>query len=104
MSFVVAVACGVLGSVLGALANYGLAHWLGRAFFLRLRKYVLITERGPERAKRYFPAPREISTFLGGMLPAVRPPLSISPRNAPMYLGPLVAFTAPGGLLLGHIL
>src|SRR3989449_3678357 len=25
MSFVVAVACGVLGSILGALANYGLA-------------------------------------------------------------------------------
>ncbi len=38
MSFVVAVACGVLGSILGALANYGLAHWLGRAFFLRLGK------------------------------------------------------------------
>ena len=35
MSFVVAVACGVLGSILGALANYGLAHWLGPAFFLR---------------------------------------------------------------------
>src|SRR5207237_10731503 len=45
MSFVVAVACGVLGSMLGALANYGLAHWLGRAFFLRLGKYVRSEER-----------------------------------------------------------
>src|SRR2546425_11229537 len=28
MSFIVAVACGVLGSVLGSLANDRLAHWL----------------------------------------------------------------------------
>src|SRR2546428_2826725 len=69
MTFVVAVACGVLGSILGALANYGLAHWLGRAFFLRLGKYVLITQRALDRSERYFAAPREISTFLGRMPP-----------------------------------
>jgi len=60
----VAVACGVLGSILGALANYGLAAWLGRAFFLRLGKYVLITERALDRSERYFAAHGEISTFL----------------------------------------
>src|SRR5437867_3093562 len=36
MSFWVAIACGVLGSILGALANYGLANWLGRPFIRRL--------------------------------------------------------------------
>src|SRR3989440_8611753 len=46
MSFVVAVACGVLGSILGALANYGLAHWLGRAFFFRVGQELVITGRG----------------------------------------------------------
>src|SRR2546422_8613849 len=65
MNFAVAVACGVLGSILGALANYGLAAWLGRAFFLRLGKYVLITERALDRSERYFAAHGEISTFLG---------------------------------------
>src|SRR2546422_3075276 len=54
MSFVLAVACGVLGSILGALANYGLAHWLGRAFFLRLGKDRLIPERGLDPAERHF--------------------------------------------------
>ena len=49
MDFAVALACGVLGSILGSLANYGLARWLGRAFFLRLGKYVLITEKGLDR-------------------------------------------------------
>src|SRR5437667_11620146 len=35
MSFSVAIACGVLGSTLGALANYGVAGWLGRPFVRR---------------------------------------------------------------------
>src|SRR5439155_12544128 len=52
MSFVVAVAFGVLGSVLGALANYGLARWLGRAFFLRLGKYVRSEEHTSELQSR----------------------------------------------------
>src|SRR2546425_2719650 len=69
MSFVLAVACGVLGSILGALANYGLAHWLGRAFFLRLRKYRLLTGGGLGPPERYFSAPSGISTVLGRQLP-----------------------------------
>ena len=48
MSFAVVVGCGVLGSLLGSLATYGLARWLGRAFFLRLGKYVLLTERSSQ--------------------------------------------------------
>src|SRR5947209_1207023 len=87
MTFVVAVACGVLGSILGALANYGLAHWLGRAFFLRLGKYVLITERALDRSERYFAAHGEISTFLGRMLPVVRHLISIPAGIARMHLG-----------------
>src|SRR2546422_4320703 len=59
MSFVLAVACGVLGSILGALANYGLAHWLGRAFFLRLRQDVVLTRPGPGRAERHFAGPSQ---------------------------------------------
>src|SRR5881275_723685 len=61
LNFVLAIACGVLGSMLGALANYGLAHWLGRAFFLRLGKYVLVTERALDRSERYFAVHGEIS-------------------------------------------
>src|SRR2546425_10549597 len=97
MSFVVAVACGVLGSILGALANYGLAHWLGRAFFLRLGKYALLTEKALDRSERYFAAHGEISTFLGRMLPVVRPPISIPAGVARMDLGPVRGFTRLGG-------
>src|SRR3989441_5732745 len=99
MSFVVAVACGVLGSIVGALANYGLAHWLGRAFFLRLGKYVLITEKALDRSERYFAAHGEISTFLGRMLPVVRHLISIPAGIARMHLGRFVVFTGLGALV-----
>ena len=49
VSFAFAVACGVLGSILGALANYGLALWLGRAFVRKLGRYVLVSERSLDR-------------------------------------------------------
>jgi len=104
MNFVVAVACGVLGSMLGALANYGLAHWLGRAFFLRLGKYVLITERALDRSERYFAAHGEISTFLGRMLPVVRHLISIPAGVARMHLGRFVVFTGLGALVWCTIL
>jgi len=104
MTFVVAIACGVLGSILGALANYGLAHWLGRAFFLRLGKYVLITERALDRSERYFADHGEISTFLGRMLPVVRHLISIPAGVARMHLGRFVVFTGLGALVWCTIL
>lgn len=99
MSAVLAIGCGVLGSMLGALANYGLAWWLGRAFFLRLGRYVLITEKGLDRSERYFAAHGEISTFLGRMLPVVRHLISIPAGIARMHLGRFVLFTGLGALV-----
>lgn len=104
MSAFLAVLCGVLGSILGALANYGLARWLGRAFFLRLGKYVLITDKGLDRSERYFAAHGEISTFLGRMLPVVRHLISIPAGIARMHLGRFTLFTGLGALVWCSIL
>jgi membrane protein DedA with SNARE-associated domain len=104
MSVILAVACGVLGSVLGAVGNYWLARWLGRAFFLRLGRYVLITEKGLDRSERYFAAHGEISTFLGRMLPVVRHLISIPAGIARMRLGRFVVFTGLGAFLWCSIL
>src|SRR5438552_17060763 len=46
MNAVIAVLCGVLGSIFGSLANYGLAPWRGRASFLRLGKCLAVPD-GP---------------------------------------------------------
>jgi membrane protein DedA with SNARE-associated domain len=104
MSVAVVVACGVLGSLLGSLANYGLARWLGRAFFLRLGQYVLLTERGLDRSERYFAAHGEISVFMGRMLPVVRHLISIPAGIARMPLLRFVLFTGLGALVWCTIL
>ena len=41
MDIWVAIAMATVGSVLGALINYGLAYWLGRPFFMKFGKYLL---------------------------------------------------------------
>jgi len=104
MDFAVALACGVVGSILGSVANYGLARWLGRAFFLRLGKYVLITEKGLDRSERYFAAHGEISVFMGRMLPVVRHLISIPAGIARMSLNRFVLFTGLGALVWCAIL
>jgi len=104
MNAVAAVASGVLGSVLGALANYGLALWLGRGFVRRFGKYFLISEKSLERSERYFAAHGEISVLLGRMLPVVRHLISIPAGMARMSLPAFVSYTGLGALLWCSIL
>lgn len=104
MSFPIAVACGVLGSILGALANYGLAHWLGRAFVRRLGRYVFVSERSLERSERFFAAHGEISTFLARLLPVLRHLISLPAGLARMPLPRFVLFTGLGSALWCTIL
>ena len=99
LSFVLAIACGVLGSITGALANYGLAHWLGRAVVRRIGKYVGISEKSLERSERYFAEHGEISTFMGRMLPVIRHLISIPAGVARMDLAKFVTFTGLGALV-----
>ncbi|HYR31483.1 MAG TPA: DedA family protein, partial [Gemmatimonadales bacterium] len=86
LNLVVAIACGVLGSVLGALANYGVALWLGRAVIRRLGRYLFISEQALDKAERFFERHGEISTLLGRMLPVVRHLISIPAGIARMAL------------------
>ncbi len=99
LSFVLVIACGVVGSILGALANYGLAHWLGRAVVRRIGKYVWISEKSLERSERYFAEHGEISTFMGRMLPVIRHLISIPAGVARMDLAKFVTFTGLGALV-----
>ena len=104
MSFAFAVACGVLGSILGALANYGLALWLGRAFVRKLGRYVLVSERSLDRTERFFAHHGEISTFLARMLPVVRHLISLPAGLARMPLPRFVLFTGLGAAVWCTIL
>lgn len=96
LSLPLVIACGVLGSVLGALANYGLAAWLGRAFIHRLGRYVLVSEKSLERSERFFGAHGEISTFIARMLPVIRHLISLPAGLARMPIPRFMSFTALG--------
>jgi membrane protein DedA with SNARE-associated domain len=104
MDAIAAVASGVLGSVLGSLANYGLAHWLGRGLVRRYGRYVLIPERSLERSERYFAAHGEISVLFGRMLPVVRHLISIPAGLARMSLPAFVGYTGLGAFLWCSVL
>jgi membrane protein DedA with SNARE-associated domain len=104
MNLAIAIACGVLGSITGALANYGLAWWLGRVVIRRLGRYVLISEKWLDRAERFFDRHGEISTLLGRMLPVIRHLISIPAGIARMSLPRFVLFTGLGALLWCSIL
>jgi len=92
------LACGVLGSILGALANYWVAHLLGRAFVRRFGRYVLLSERSLERSERFFAAHGAISTLVGRVLPVIRHLISIPAGIARMPLPKFVTFTGLGAL------
>ena len=96
MNAVAAIACGVLGSVLGSLASYGLAQWLGRGFVRRFGKYVLVSEHSLERTERYFAAHGEISVLIGRLLPVVRHLISIPAGIARMSLPRFLLYTTLG--------
>ena len=96
MNFVLVVAGGVLGSILGALANYFVARWLGRGLVRRFGKYVLLSERALERSERFFARHGEFSTFVGRMVPVVRHLISIPAGLHGMPIPKFVLFTGLG--------
>jgi membrane protein DedA with SNARE-associated domain len=98
----VAIAAGTVGSVLGALANYALAVFVGEPVLRRYGKYVLVSERSLDRAEAYFRRHGEISTFIGRLLPVIRHLVSIPAGMSRMGMGRFVGFTALGaGLWCG---
>jgi membrane protein DedA with SNARE-associated domain len=96
MNGVLAVAAGTLGSVIGALVNYGLALFVGEPLLRRYGKYVLVTGRSLDRSEAFFRRHGEISTLIGRLLPVVRHLISIPAGVSRMSLRRFVLFTALG--------
>ena len=104
MDFVAVVVAGVVGSVLGALANYALAAWLGRPLLHRYARYFLIKEASLDRTEAFFRRHGEISTLLGRLLPVIRHLISLPAGLARMSLGRFCLFTAVGAAVWCAIL
>lgn len=91
-----AVAAGTLGSVIGALVNYGLALYVGEPLLRKYGKFVLISGKSLDRTEVFFRRHGEISTLIGRLLPVVRHLISIPAGVSRMNLGRFVGFTALG--------
>lgn len=96
MNGVLAVVAGTLGSVIGALVNYGLALFVGEPLLRRFGKYVLVSGKSLDRSEAFFRKHGEISTLIGRLLPVVRHLISIPAGVSRMDLRRFVLFTALG--------
>ena len=104
MSFAIALICGVLGSVIGALANYYGAQLIGRPLIQRYGKYVLLSEKNLLRSERFFAEHGEISTLIGRLFPVIRHLISIPAGLYRMPLPKFILYTAAGAAVWCAIL
>ena len=104
MSFPIALACGVVGSIIGALANYYGAQLIGRPLIRRYGKYVLLSEKNLLRSERFFAEHGEISTLIGRLFPVIRHLISIPAGLHRMPLPKFILYTAVGAAVWCAIL
>lgn len=104
MSFPLALLSGVLGSIIGALANYYGAQLIGRPLIQRYGKYVLLSEKNLLRSERFFAEHGEISTLIGRLFPVIRHLISIPAGLHRMPLPKFILYTAIGAAVWCAIL
>jgi len=96
MNVYMVVLVGILGSVAGALFNYYLAKYFGRAFILRYGKYFFIKEETLDKLEKFFTKHGELSTFNGRLIPGIRQLISLPAGLARMNVAKFSFYTALG--------
>jgi len=96
MNFWIALVMATLGSVAGALINYGIAVKMGRPLILKYGKYFLCPPHKFEKMEKFFISHGEISTFTGRLILGVRHFISFPAGLARMHLWKFCFYTACG--------
>ena len=104
MSAAFVVLASVLGSVAGAGFNYWFAVRVGRPFFQRHGKWVLVSEKGLARAEAFIARHGEIGTFIGRLVPGLRHLVSLPAGLARINIPRFVLFTALGSAIWCSVL
>ena len=113
MSLFWAIVAGIAGSLFGALFNYVLAYTLGKAFFEKYGRYLLVDRDKLEKLEHFFQKHGAISTFNGRLIPGIRQLISLPAGLARMNLFLFSLYTTLGagiwvtilallGYLIGH--
>ncbi len=96
MNMAMVLFCGISGSLAGALFNYYLAIYVGRAVLIKYGKYFFIKESTIQKAERFFQNHGHISTFSGRLIPAVRQLISFPAGLARMNIVSFSIYTTLG--------
>lgn len=104
LDFLIVVAAGLAGSLLGAYVNYFLAAKLGKPFLRKYGKYVLLSEKALDRADELFVKYGDMVTFACRLLPAIRQIISIPAGISGMNLKRFTFYTGLGAGIWSAIL
>lgn len=91
-----AITCGIVGSLAGAWINYFLSLQLGRPFLHRYGKYFFVAPEKLERAEELFRKYGDATTFICRLIPVVRQLISIPAGVSRMNIWRFSAFTGAG--------
>ena len=100
---------GTIGALLGAIINYGLSIWLGRAIIYRfvdskLGHLCLLSREKMEKAEAYFNEHGKVSTFVGRLIPGIRQLISIPAGLSRMHFGQFLLYTFLGAGIWNTVL
>lgn len=95
-ALILSIACGICGSLIGAIVNYILALKLGRPFLYRWGKYFFLPADKLTRAEQLFREYGDITTFVCRFIPVVRQLISIPAGISRMHFGRFTLFTGAG--------
>lgn len=100
---------GTLGALLGAIINYFLSLWLGRAIIYKfadskLGHLFLLSREKLEKAEKYFNDYGKVSTFIGRLIPAIRQLISIPAGLSRMHFGSFLLYTFIGAFIWNSVL
>ncbi len=92
---------GTVGALLGAIINYLLSIWLGRAIIYafadsKLGRMCLLSSEKIQKAEDYFNKHGKVATFIGRLIPGIRQLVSIPAGLARMNFGVFLLYTFLG--------
>jgi membrane protein DedA with SNARE-associated domain len=96
MNLYLAIAFGLIGSLIGALFNYYISYRLGLPFLRKYGKYFLVSEKALENMEKLFDKHGDIITFTGRLIPGIRQYISLPAGVAKMPVSKFISFTSLG--------
>jgi Uncharacterized membrane-associated protein len=94
----------ILGCLIGAFVNYGLALLVGRPFLERYGRYFFIAPSVLHKTDAFFARHGAISTFTGRLIPGIRQLISIPAGLARMRVATFAFYTGFGAGLWSLVL